>query len=532
MKKTLVTAAAAFVVCASTQLYAQLTKEDVITFALTWQYQSNVTTDSKKQYAGKWSDAPRYYQTKTLRLSTANIIQNIGAVLKKSYTSKAQLVLVTGFFNVSPDLQAAVQAQHITGVTPFTATNVFVTNYVYCCDYTNTTLGGLTNLCTMLAATNHLASTNFVPPCTTNSLPGWLYTGFTVTTNLATNIVSGFNTNYDNSLGQFEVSGIDSTLQGIFPDLATGRHFQPIPDTDASGNPVPARVGQIPVGHQQPWGQIFIRDTGHSPMTCDNVTFFFAITVEECYDCFFLNSFISDAQFSFSSSSSGLPPCCDVPQNLLGKGKDRYYMRLSFDNTYPNNPYLDDGSPLWVGWGQKGNSNLPDYNPYAGIKGIIPFPPIPGVVDGVAPDGYGFVDSIASKVGTFNPAAMRFALNGIVTYTWNLKVVNTDYNIVDYVGNADYPVTGYGFVKLFCSLFNGDVKFTEKIVKTSACCLDLPWYDSWYGIGLDTAGNSADQPSPVNFAPSLSYHNYFDEEYEPGEQAGTEPPAPTGTPGP
>ena len=79
--------------------------------------------------------------------------------------------------------------------------------------------------------------------------------------------------------------------QGSFPALANGRHFDVNPDDTTD------LFTAWPVGHHQPWGQIFVQDTGKSPMVCDNVTFLFAITVQECYDCFYLNSFISDATF-------------------------------------------------------------------------------------------------------------------------------------------------------------------------------------------------------------------------------------------
>ena len=102
---------------------------------------------------------------------------------------------------------------------------------------------------------------------------------------------------------------------GTVPALATGRHFLPSPTA------VGAVTGEWPPGHHQPWGQIFVQDPGKAGFSasnplCENVTFFFAITVEECYDCFYLNSFISDATFKFKSGNQSGPPCCSVPGKL------------------------------------------------------------------------------------------------------------------------------------------------------------------------------------------------------------------------
>jgi hypothetical protein len=98
----------------------------------------------------------------------------------------------------------------------------------------------------------------------------------------------------------------------------------------------------------------------------------------------------------------------------------------------------------------------------------------------------------------------------------------------------------------------GNVKFTEKVVKT-ACCLDADyWYDNWYGPGyypiqhVDSEGMNSntfiadsnypdsewsnlwmdgvgyesyyynvDNITPFNTEASLSYHANFNESYEP-----------------
>jgi len=324
--------------------------------------------------------------------------------------------------------------------------------------------------------------------------------------------------------GQFDGTDFaDMSLPGggSYAALANGRHFEVNPN-------VPA---MYPVGHNQPWGQIFVQDTGKGTLVCDNVTFLFAVTVQECYDCFYLNSFISDASFKFSQATGGGPPCCSVPENLTGNGKDRYYMTLTFDNTV-NNPYINPAAPGYIGaWGQAASSTASLYNPYKNIQGFIPFKGslFGGGVDGLSADFLPYAVLIKSNLGQFNPYVLRFALNGIVTYTWSLKLINSSDVSADFIGNAQYAASGYGFVGLYCSLFTGTASVAEKSVKASTCCLDIPWYDSWFGPGWDQYGNSIDRATPVNIPSSLSYHAFFDYNYEPGYQWDWNPPNPTGT---
>jgi hypothetical protein len=277
---------------------------------------------------------------------------------------------------------------------------------------------------------------------------------------------------------------------------------------------------------------VFVKDTsGHGSVTsplCENVTYFFAFSVEECYDCFYMNSFISDATFTEKSAQQSGPPCCGTTSTLLGKGKDRYYLTLSFDDSL-NNPYLNSQSDIYVG-----------------VDGVAS-DAIPG--DGVIPDSINalpmtsnYHDPIKSLLGKSEPYLARFTLNGILTYTWNLKFLNTSDISPEFLGTASYPATGYGFVSLFCELFNGTVTFNEHAVK-SACCLDQPWYDDWFGPGAEyydyldesstevlswtlsdytqdkmaTPGVSNDAVSPevtpINVYTSLSYHHNFDYNY-------------------
>jgi hypothetical protein len=454
MKKTMITALV-LGACVSTQLFAQSAKEDTITFALTVQQQSSVSTSAKVANAGNWSDLPKFYHTSSYKLTQADLLRAIGVVRHGDgvsatlganfYSSKAKLVLVqgelSGFFNINPELRDATYNQ---------------------------------------------------PADFTSFLDGT----FSTTPNISS-------------------TSVDSG-EALNVRLATGRHFAEAPEPFA-------HAGAWPPGHHQPWGQIFVRDPASG--LCENVTYFFAITVEECYDCFYLNSFISDTTFTTKTTtttgSQNGPPCCSIPSSsnttLLGNGKDRYYMTLTFDNTQ-NNPYLDPN--------QVGAS-------YTGYLGLHPFSltnvvPPQARLDGLKADFLPYSNPISSQLGQPSPYLVRFALNGIVTYTWSLKFINKADVLPDFVGSAGYAANGYGFIKLFCSLLTGSVSISEKILPIGSCCLDQPWYDAWYGIGFDASGNSAQRATPVNVDSSLTYHAFFDEEYEPGEQWGTNPPPPTG----
>jgi hypothetical protein len=321
------------------------------------------------------------------------------------------------------------------------------------------------------------------------------------------------------NMGTADTTDFLSTRDDLGAKLATGRHFRP--------NPL---NGLWPPGHHQPWGQIYVKDpgaAGHSTTDplCVNVTFFFGFTVQECYDCYFLNSFITDSKFTYKSNTSQGPPCCGVPTDLTGSGKDLYYLTLNFDNT-SNNPYLNLLNNAYIG--NPGSA-------YAGVTGIGTTG-LPG--DGITPDLIYYIDSIRSSLVTgqrFVPNVLRFTLNGIVTYTWTMKKVNTADLVYDFVGSASYAANGYGFADLVCSLFTGTVSIAEKINKADNCCQDLPWYGvdphirsvGWYGIGwnlfqdqnpvLASPGDLADGSyfaSPINIPEDISLHIGFNEWYE------------------
>jgi len=281
--------------------------------------------------------------------------------------------------------------------------------------------------------------------------------------------------------------------QGSFPALAMGRHFDVNPNV----------TSLVPPGHHEPWGQIFVQDTGKSPMVCDNVTFLFAITVQECYDCFYLNSFISDATFTTKEGSQSGPPCCTSPNFLLGKGVDKYYLSLSFDNTI-NNSYLN---PAYYTNYNSGSYNYYYYE-YVGFTGVQPSV---GIADGTTPDLLKYSDPIRSQLGLPSPYETRFTLNGIVTYSWDLKMVNSSDVAADFVGTAKYDANGFGFIGLVCSLITGNATFAEKVVKDVGCCDDVYWYDDTYNWSSDNGQGNYDTWATGWFGPgaSLNYYNYY-----------------------
>jgi hypothetical protein len=97
-------------------------------------------------------------------------------------------------------------------------------------------------------------------------------------------------------------------------------------------------------------------------------------------------------------------------------------------------------------------------------------------------------------------------------------VNNTDL-LPDFVGTATYAANGYGFIQLVCDLITGTATISEKLAPSDTCCLDLPWYDSWYGQGWDGDPNDlvweTDAPgvegtvatTQENVPLSLTYHN-------------------------
>jgi len=518
MKTTIAVALAA---CVSSSLMAQtLVKQDIITFSLTGGKQLSVSTSGTILNAGTWSAGPMFYKTTPVKVTDQDIIHYIGATLyqnAKHYSSKAKLVLVqgelSGFFNMTPDL-ALSRPDDDNGVAP--------------------EAGALLG-----------------------SVDPW------------------FNDNGGSADLDPSTVLANSTDSLVF-QLDNGRHWDV--------NPLNHR--EYPVGHLQPWGQIYVMDPDG---TDDNVTYFFAISIQECYDCFFLNSFITTANFKVSTTAQNGPPCCGTESVIVGSGKDEYYMTLSFDDSR-NNPYLveagpgGENNPLYIG-DEIGNAVVGTPSTYIqGIKGTIDGDAIvpdtiynhtlynaafatasAAVIAGggtalqahdagvAAGDLAGYIDLIKSGIGLPSPYQARFTLNGVLTYSWKLAQIDKQDISPDFMGTGVYVANGYGFIGLFCSLFNtATVTFSEKPVKSDTTELDMPWTDSWIGIGSewvtlfdDTGapiglvtpyenwvnngspgynwggGENNNQwvvpiyPTPINVSTSLSYHENFNNQYPP-----------------
>ncbi len=348
------------------------------------------------------------------------------------------------------------------------------------------------------------------------------------------------------------VDGFDSSLDDT--DTTDGDNIRLATGRNMTNNPI---NGALPPGHNQPWGQIFVQDTDArgNVTLCENVSFFFAIQVQECYDCFYLNSFISDTTFKFTEKNG--PPCCAGSSITTGNGKDRYYITLQFDNTL-NNPYLNPDDEIFPAGTTNGTPLVNSdefYDVVGGVDGL--YPPtgsfsVTGLRerdDGINPDGLPYEDNIKTVVKnpidahSYDIYTLRFALNGIATYTWSLKFVNKTDAFPDFVGNASIPVTGYGYAQKVCSLFSGTVTINEKIVATTRCCLNEPWYSPgdgqeggfWFGIGDFDIGSDITVPEtgyienyydtistdhlgddvPVNTDLDLSLHVNFNKNYDP-----------------
>lgn len=443
--KILLLGAAALAFGLSAPMFAVATtitqvKQDTITFALSLQSETNITTaHASSSNPGSWTNLPINYHTITKKLTDADVIQQIGAVLGiTNFSSQVRLVLVqgelSGFFNVVPGLSSSVPETNSLGVGELTGTN----------------------------------STDSVP---TDS----------------------------------EYTGTNTAIRGdttTFLALANGRNYQLNPTN-----------GAYPVGHFQPWGQIYIQDPAYvytnglvtnrysadNPF-CTNVTYFFNLTVQECYDCYYMNSFVSDAAFTVDKT----PGIQTGPTNysvlmtnsLTGHGTDRYYLTLSFDDTQMN-PYLNPG-----------NTNTLESGPvYTGHTGIAPSFGIYGTV----PDAEPYTNQLPTKLGTNGFYECRFTLNGIVDYSWNLQHFNQADLVRDFIGNATYNAYGYGFVQNVCQLITGSATISEQLVDSRTCCLDIPWYDSWYGIGWDGSASGVVNEGGVrttqeNTTLSLTFH--------------------------
>ncbi len=487
--KTTIAATVALAACASTQLFAQNIKEDTITMALTVMQQASVSTSSTAANAGNFSQGPTHYKTTSLKMTDKDILKAISYVMHSGnanyYSAKASLKLVQGelggFWNITDATAQSYADLDEDGDNSLPGTfndeGSDDTFYDQSAEGYDESLDG------------DVADSPIVFP---DDYVDVLKTTANDDEDFATYLFYG--NRIDIADG---VTDDGASVGGAYARLDTGRHFLPVPWADTATETPYATTGEYPVGHMQPLGQVFVKDPGASGASaasplCENVTFFFCFSVEECYDCFYLNSFITDASFSTKDGSQSGPPCCTSPSFLLGKGTDKYYMILTFDNTQSNpylNPTLENDTDFTTYY----------YN-YVGKTGIRASV---GVADGLTPDLLTYSDPIRSHLGQSSPFETRFTLNGIVTYNWNLQLLNASDAAADFVGTASYSANGYGFIHLVCSLLTGTATFSEKIVKDIGCCDDTPWYESWYGIGAD-------------FGPIGSYHGdeegfgYFD----------------------
>jgi hypothetical protein len=482
MKKTLITALV-LGACVSTPLFAQtVVKQDTITMSLTGAKQLSVSTSASVQNAGKWSAGPMFYKTTPIKVTDQDVIKFIGMSLWKNanHYSKKAKLVL-------------VQGE----------------------------LSGFFNITPDLALSMPDDDGIALDPYFSES------PGFSADGDVNTSLANSFDS---------------TTFQ-----LANGRHWDV--------NPLVPTM--YPVGHLQPWGQIYIQDT---ESTDDNVTFYFAISVEECYDCFYLNSFISTATFKTVNTAPNGPPCCVGESVIIGSGKDAYYMTFSFDNT-KNNPYLYDSvdNPLYIGdeigIANTGGGNVVGVPGFISGDAIVPDTIFNNIVfaaaiangDTVAQAQLAaYIDTIKGAVpgAVPSPYQARFTLNGVLTYTWKLGYIDKTDLSPDFMGTGSYVANGYGFIGLYCSLFNtATVTFKEAAVKVGTAVTGEDWTASWIGIGAEyvvdeTNGETTPYanwvaygsptyvwglgesfafgfgyPTPINVTTSLSYHENFNHAY-------------------
>jgi hypothetical protein len=494
MRKKLITALV-LGACLGTQAFAQNIKEDKLTFTLTAQGQASVSTSPSVANAGLFSQGPLYYKTVTKKMTQTDILKAIAYVLHNHnpsfYTSQAYLVLVQGelggFWNISDGLAQSYEDFSSSG-----PTNKLTGGF-----NTYGTDGTFQDDTSSSYAAYYEMNDGF--PDADSANDPWCY-------------INALETFLDNNP---RTSISDNLNENALLD--SGRHFLPVPNSEnvSSDTETPiATTGNNPVGHMQPWGQIYVKDPGHKDSSadhlplCENVTFFFYLAVQECYDCFYLSSFISDATFKNVQNGQSGPPCCHAPGFLAGRGVDKYYLSLSFDNTI-NNSYLNDVLVT------NSNSDIAYYYEYVGFRGLQAKS---GGADGLSPDLLIYSDPISSRLALFQSFQYetRFTLNGIVTYNWTLTLVNPTDAAYDFVGTANFAANGFGFIGLTCQLLTGTATFSEKVVKDIGCCDDVYWYDNEYNSAY--WNNQGNYGTTVTgwYGPGANGYNmgYFDPYYD------------------
>jgi len=520
--KTTIAATVALATLAGTQLFAQNTKIDTISLTMSLQSQESVSTSASALNAGNFSQGPLYYKTIKSSFITKNVLQAIAYVLHSHnagfYSSQATLELVQGemggFWNINdyvaqsyPDFDDSTDGNN-QGLTGSFNDDGNASSNPYYTIFINDALQSV-----YFPGVPYGEDTSGVGP--------YDFSGPSADLAFIPNVVDD-NTRISISDGPGDSFG--NAGGGAYTRLDTGRHFLPVPwasyDTSADvGTPYPT-TGEYPVGHMQPWGQVYVKDPGHKDSSgnplCENVTFFFDFEVQECYDCFYLNSFISDATFKNVAGPQNGPPCCSSASQLTGVGTDHYYLSLDFDNTV-NNSYLNPALKT-----NDDETTVYAYN-YVGFPGLTT---IVAPADGLTPDLLAYSDVIKSHLGSPSPYETRFSLHGIVTYSWALKLISPSDVAQDYVGRATYVANGYGFIGLFCDLINtASVTFTEQVVKDVGCCDDetFGWWDDefngsfngqtdygtyvngWFGPGWD--GGYGYYNPDVDGAQTYPYYN-------------------------
>lgn len=244
---------------------------------------------------------------------------------------------------------------------------------------------------------------------------------------------------YDGAFPHQDIEGVEGGPPVGFPN---GYHRAVDADGWYNGNVATAGglEGVWPAGLWQINGEIFIQD-GTDGAVCVNVTPFFYTMIQECYDCFYLNSFITDSTFKLGTTDG--PPCCQGTITTSGSGTDKYFVTMDFDNTV-NNWAIDEY-----------------YNQYydLGVEALDPHD------DGLTPNDVPEYQNIDTKV-------MRWRLHGIVTYKWSLKPYNSG-EIPRFLGTATLPAYGHGFVAKVCAMITGTVTIAEKLISGNCCHIDF-----------------------------------------------------------
>jgi len=259
--KTTLAMAVALATGVGTSVFAQsLVKQDTITLALTLQGQSSVSTSASAANAGNFSAGPLYYKTSSSKFTQASVLKAIAVVLHSGnanfYSTTATLELVQGelggFWNINDGLAQSYPEYDGDGFLNGSFNEDGDIDY------------------------NPYIDDEFVE----GELPAVFFPDDYDQYDYDYSGVYDFDDYIDNYV---DLSDRTSIADGYneYARLDTGRHFLPVPwESYADDTGVPyLTTGEYPVGHMQPWGQVYVKDPGHkdsdgNPL-CENVTFFF-----------------------------------------------------------------------------------------------------------------------------------------------------------------------------------------------------------------------------------------------------------------